>query len=108
MKSHSIPSDRGSYGSFNVLQDENRKVILEVLEGQDEKPSKDDTPAEAAEKANLLKLRTGYRTCMDEVCGPVEEREDHCSFAKTNLLHIIACHKQEGYRAYYASYQRHH
>ena len=74
LSSHSIPSDRGSYGSFNILQDSNRKIILEVLEGQDEKPSKDDTPTEAAEKANLLKLRTGYRTCMDEV-GRFTERE---------------------------------
>ena len=69
LNSHSIPSDRGNYGSFNVLQDSNRKIILDVLQGQDEAPSKNDSPAELAEKQNLLKLRTGYRTCMDEVSG---------------------------------------
>jgi predicted metalloendopeptidase len=92
LKSHSIPSDRGSYGSFNVLQDENRKVILEVLEGQDEKPSKDDTPAEAAEKANLLKLRTGYRTCMDEVRRLFKQRVGPLNFAESNVFHPTACH----------------
>ena len=69
LNSHSIPSDRSNYGSFSVLQDSNRKIILDVLQGKDEAPSKDDSPADLAEKQNLLKLRTGYRTCMDEVSG---------------------------------------
>jgi endothelin-converting enzyme len=69
LNSHSIPSDRGNYGSFNVLQDSNRKIILDVLQGQDEAPSKNDSATVLAEKQNLLKLRTGYRTCMDEVSG---------------------------------------
>ena len=70
LNGHSIPSDRSNYGSFSVLQDSNRKIILDVLQGNDESPSKDDSPVELAEKQNLLKLRTGYRTCMDEVSGP--------------------------------------
>lgn len=69
LKSHSIPSDRGQYGSFNALQDSNRRIILQVLEGEDVKANNSDTPSEAANKANLRKLRTGYRACLDEVSG---------------------------------------
>lgn len=74
LKTHSIPSDRGVYGSFNALQDSNRKIILEVLEGENEKPKKDDSREELAEKENLAKLRRGYRACLDEASTGLSAR----------------------------------
>ncbi|KAJ9123310.1 hypothetical protein QFC22_001509 [Naganishia vaughanmartiniae] len=66
LKSHSLPADRGVYGTFTELQDENRKVILSILEGKDDgKAASDGSEEERAERANLKKLRTGYAACMD-------------------------------------------
>jgi endothelin-converting enzyme len=95
LNSHSIPSDRGSLGSFQVLQDSNRKIIRDVLEAPNEKPSKDDSPVEQAEKENLVKLRLGYKTCMDEVSwlGSACSRDvtDEC-----DILESLASDQQEG------------
>lgn len=69
MKAHSIPADRGGFGTFNELQDKNRKVILDVLEGTStlpvDKKNVSDAEKEAAKK-NLEMLKRGYQSCMDE------------------------------------------
>ena len=68
LKSHSLPADRGVYGTFTELQDENRKVILSILEGKDhDANTSNESEEERAERGNLKKLRTGYAACMDVV-----------------------------------------
>ncbi|GHJ86140.1 hypothetical protein NliqN6_2542 [Naganishia liquefaciens] len=68
LASHSLPADRAVYGTFTELQDENRKVILDILQGKDEPTlafSDEEDDEKRAEVANLKKLRTGYAACMD-------------------------------------------
>lgn len=67
LEAHEIPSDRGSFGTFQALTDENRKVISDVIEGKKSRATDDDEKEEAeARKTNLGMLRTAYGTCMDE------------------------------------------
>lgn len=52
------------------MQDENRKVILDILQGKDEPALAlldEEDEEKHAEIANLKKLRTGYAACMDVV-----------------------------------------
>jgi len=65
--SHDIPADRGLYGSFNSVADNNKKIILKVL---DAIPS-DNFAAPSANDENLHKLKAVYTSCMDVVsrCG---------------------------------------
>lgn len=78
LASHSLPADRAVYGTFTELQDENRKVILDILQGKDE-PALDlfgeQDDEKRAEAANLKKLRTGYAACMDVVSRPALRQE---------------------------------
>lgn len=70
LASHSLPADRAVYGTFTELQDENRKVILDILQGKDEPALAlldEEDDEKRAEAANLKKLRTGYAACMDVV-----------------------------------------
>ncbi|KIR28825.1 endothelin-converting enzyme [Cryptococcus deuterogattii LA55] len=60
--SNSIPEDRGLYGAFNEVSDNNKKLILKVLGSiSDEKPGKDAT----VDERNLAKLKAVYTSCMD-------------------------------------------
>jgi len=63
-KSHPIPADKGRYGQFNVLAQENQQVIQQILES-------DFIPAPSSlaypyDKQILKKLRSLYASCMDE------------------------------------------
>lgn len=61
MKSHPIPSDKGSLGNFELLSQDNKHVIQQILE--------DGTPPSIPPTYDdliLKKLRTMYSSCMDE------------------------------------------
>ncbi|OWT41367.1 endothelin-converting enzyme [Cryptococcus neoformans] len=61
-ESNSIPEDRGLYGAFNEVSDNNKKLILKVLSSiPDEKPGNDAT----VDERNLAKLKAVYTSCMD-------------------------------------------
>lgn len=63
MKTHPIPSDKGSVGNFGLLADENRQIIKRFLEGNVESA----TDSESADDRRILKkLRSLYGSCMNE------------------------------------------
>ncbi|WWC60905.1 uncharacterized protein I303_103481 [Kwoniella dejecticola CBS 10117] len=60
--SHSIPADRGLYGAFNEVNDNNKKILVKVLESiSSDKPKKDAN----ADEHNLAKLKAVYQSCID-------------------------------------------
>ncbi|WVQ69874.1 uncharacterized protein L199_008096 [Kwoniella botswanensis] len=60
--SHSIPTDRGLYGAFNEVNDNNKKILIKVLDSiSSDKPSKDVS----ADEQNLAKLKAVYNSCID-------------------------------------------
>lgn len=69
--SHVIPTGRASYGTFNKVSDDNNKILVKVLEsiqGESDEPDALDGE-ESAHKANLIKLRNAYTSCMNTVSG---------------------------------------
>ncbi|WVR05380.1 hypothetical protein IAU60_002394 [Kwoniella sp. DSM 27419] len=60
--SHSIPADRGLYGAFHEVGDNNKKILLKVLDSIPAEQPKDDV---SADQHNLAKLKTVYTGCMD-------------------------------------------
>lgn len=63
MKTHPIPSDKGSVNNFGLLGDENRQIIKRFLEGNVESAM----DAKSADDRQILKqLRGLYGSCMDE------------------------------------------
>ena len=63
MKTHPIPSDKASVGSFGLLADENRQIIQRFLEGE----VKTATESESSYDREILKkLRGLYGSCTDE------------------------------------------
>ncbi|KAK8869620.1 hypothetical protein IAR55_000187 [Kwoniella newhampshirensis] len=59
---HSIPADKGIYGAFNEVADNNKKIILRVLDAiPSGKPKKDAS----ADELNLAKLKAVYTSCID-------------------------------------------
>nr|XP_019042435.1 endothelin-converting enzyme [Kwoniella bestiolae CBS 10118]OCF21365.1 endothelin-converting enzyme [Kwoniella bestiolae CBS 10118] len=60
--SHSIPADRGLYGAFNEVNDNNKNILIKVLDSiSSDKPSKDAS----ADEKNLAKLKAVYNSCID-------------------------------------------
>jgi endothelin-converting enzyme len=61
-KAHPLPSDKGRFGSFNLLFQENQQIVKDILDG--------DGPIaslrEPADQQLLVKLRNLYYSCMDE------------------------------------------
>lgn len=63
-KAHPIPADKGRFGQFNVLAQENQQIIREILES-DVIPL--STPATRSYDEQILKkLRGLYSSCMNE------------------------------------------
>lgn len=63
MKTHPIPSDKGSVANFGLLADENRQIIKRFLEGKVETASESES---SHDHEILKKLRGLYGSCMDE------------------------------------------
>ncbi|WVF71990.1 hypothetical protein IAT40_006801 [Kwoniella sp. CBS 6097] len=60
--SHSIPADRGLYGAFHEVADNNKKILLKVLDSiPNKKPGKDAS----VDEQNLAKLKSVYSSCID-------------------------------------------
>ncbi|WWC89763.1 uncharacterized protein L201_004689 [Kwoniella dendrophila CBS 6074] len=60
--SHSIPADKGLYGAFNEVNDNNKKILFKVLDSiPSDKPRKDAS----ADEQNLAKLKAVYNSCID-------------------------------------------
>ncbi|KAK7049256.1 hypothetical protein VNI00_005857 [Paramarasmius palmivorus] len=59
LKSHPLPADKGSFGNFEKLAQDNGVVIREILESSDNGTSPYD-------KQVLLKLRGLYQSCLNE------------------------------------------
>ncbi|WRT67335.1 uncharacterized protein IL334_004305 [Kwoniella shivajii] len=83
--SHSIPADRGLYGAFNEVNDNNKKILIKVLDSiPSERPKKDAS----AEEQNLAKLKAVYNSCIniehlnDVGRKPLVELADH-------IIHIF-------------------
>ncbi|CAJ0917326.1 21458_t:CDS:10 [Entrophospora sp. SA101] len=71
LKKNTIPDDKGGYGYFNSLYEDNQKVLKEILE--DDFPTfpnhPNDTipsPDETIDKQNFYKLQSMYQSCMNE------------------------------------------
>lgn len=60
--SNSIPADRGLYGAFHQVADNNKKIVLKVLDSIPDKQT-----GGSAEEANLHKLKSLYNGCSDIV-----------------------------------------
>ncbi|ODN83287.1 hypothetical protein L202_01458 [Cryptococcus amylolentus CBS 6039] len=61
-ESSSIPADRGLYGAFNEVSDNNKKIILKVLDAiPSDKPGREAT----TDEKNLYKLKSVYSSCID-------------------------------------------
>ena len=63
MKTHPIPSDKGSVANFGLLADENRHIIRRFLEGNVESALDNES---ADDHKILKKLRNLYGSCMNE------------------------------------------
>jgi endothelin-converting enzyme len=62
VKSHPIPSGKGSYGSFTQLAEQNRELVKEIVESVHVTSSFD----EPADDQLLRKVRDFYKSCTDE------------------------------------------
>lgn len=63
-KAHPLPSDKGDFGSFNLLFQENQQIVKDILETNGSisiASFKED-----ADRQLLTKLRNLYYSCMDE------------------------------------------
>lgn len=58
LNSHPLPADKGDFGQFDALGQENKQVIQKILESKSSVGSVDDEI--------LLKLRNFYASCLDE------------------------------------------
>jgi len=63
MKTHHIPSDKGSVTNFGLLAEENRQIIRRFLEGNIESASESES---SYDHEILKKLRGLYRSCTNE------------------------------------------
>lgn len=63
IRTHSIPSDKGSVANFGLLADENRQIIKRFLEGNVESAMDSQS---ADDHQILKKLRSLYGSCMNE------------------------------------------
>lgn len=61
-KAHPLPDDKGAFGAFNELGQQNKEVIKNVLTNKDYL----DGFTASGDKAILIKLRDYYESCTDE------------------------------------------
>ncbi|KDR81470.1 hypothetical protein GALMADRAFT_152331 [Galerina marginata CBS 339.88] len=73
LRSHPLPADKGSFGNFEALAQENKQIIKNILESTSSVSPSDD--------AILSKLRNFYTSCTDE-----NTLED---IGATPLLHFV-------------------
>lgn len=64
LKSHPIPSDKGAFGNFEALAQENRRVLQQILSS--ESSYSVSTASTSYDQQILKKLREFYNSCMDE------------------------------------------
>lgn len=85
LKQHPIPSDKGKYGNFEVLAQQNKRIIQQILSDDSSSVYEDVTAAADQEDPYdvllLKKLRSMYNSCMDEDLLDARGQEP--------LLHII-------------------
>ncbi|KAG6854921.1 hypothetical protein C0991_009744 [Blastosporella zonata] len=62
LRAHPLPADKGSFGNFEALAQQNRQVIQRILESDANPASFKSTPDEAI----LRKLRDFYASCTHE------------------------------------------
>ena len=63
-KAHPLPSDKGRFGNFNLLFQENQQIVKDIL--NDNGPMSIASLKESADQQLLTKLRNLYHSCMDE------------------------------------------
>lgn len=63
-KAHPLPSDKGRFGSFNSLFQENQQIVKDILNMDG--PISIASLKESADQRLLIKLRNLYYSCMDE------------------------------------------
>ncbi|KAH9063412.1 Metalloprotease [Lactarius vividus] len=63
-KAHPLPSDKGRFGNFNLLFQENQQIVKDILDGNG--PMSVGSLKESADQQLLTKLRNLYHSCMDE------------------------------------------
>jgi endothelin-converting enzyme len=66
LKSHPLPSDKGRFGQFNALSQENLAIILDILNTDRQSSLSIASLEDSADKKLLTKLRNLYSSCMDE------------------------------------------
>ncbi|RIB08192.1 hypothetical protein C2G38_2111750 [Gigaspora rosea] len=74
LKKHLIPDDKGRYGYFDILYEENQELLKGILE-DDDFPSIQTiqaaglpSPSLSIDKKNFYNLQSFYQSCMDEDC----------------------------------------
>lgn len=76
LSAHPLPADKGSYGNFEALAQQNKQVIQKILEGESSALASSDKDAEI-----LKKLRDFYSSCLSEdILDDIKE---------TPLLHLV-------------------
>ncbi|RHZ84461.1 hypothetical protein Glove_81g81 [Diversispora epigaea] len=67
-KSHIIPDEKGRFGYFDILYENNQIILKEILEGGFESINKQNLPppSEVIDKQNFYKLQDFYQSCMNE------------------------------------------
>lgn len=63
--SHTLPADRGRFATFDEVADNNRKIMVRILESISQKSDK--VVGDSAHDSNLRKLHDTYASCMDTV-----------------------------------------
>lgn len=80
-KAHPLPSDKGRFGNFNLLFQENQQIVKDILD--DKGSISIASLKESADQQLLTKLRGLYHSCMDEDTldqlgeGPLKDFVDH-------------------------------
>jgi endothelin-converting enzyme len=59
LRQNPLPADKGSYGNFNALANQNKRIIRDILESSEK-------PDNLYDERILEKLRGMYGSCMDE------------------------------------------
>ncbi|KAI3608021.1 endothelin-converting enzyme 1 [Moniliophthora roreri] len=77
LKAHPLPADKGSFGNFEKLAQDNGVVIREILQGSDNGTSHHD-------KQVLDKLRGLYKSCLNE-----EQLDDIGQEPLLDFLHTL-------------------
>ncbi|CAG8752077.1 18774_t:CDS:10, partial [Dentiscutata erythropus] len=69
LKKHIIPDDKGRYGYFDILYEENQELLKRILE-EDDFPSIETaglpSPSVSIDKKNFYNLQSFYKSCMNE------------------------------------------